>query len=347
MAAELQDIQLESVSRRYDGKAIVDAVDLTLHPGELTAVLGASGAGKSTLLRLIAGLEPVSGGTIRHGGAVWSDTRHTVPAEHRRVGLVFQDFALFPHLSAARNVAFGLAHLERAEARKLSLTWMDRLGLSARADAYPHELSGGEQQRVAIARALAPSPVALLMDEPFSGLDPERRDGVRETTLGLIAETGVPALLVTHQPEEALRHADKVAVMSSGRLLQCAAPLEVYLHPLDPVVAAALGPVSLLGTFQVSNGQVETPLGPLDVPPPIRDDRVTLGLREGALSVDAGGAIEARITGAALPGAVFRVPVSFGEFRLEAVLPEDDTVPAPGMPIRLRLNPRRLLWFPA
>jgi len=345
MVTELNDIRLEAVGRRYGGHAIVDAVDLTLHPGELTAILGASGAGKSTLLRLIAGLEPVSSGAIRHGGTLWSDTRHTVPAEHRRVGLVFQDFALFPHLSAARNVAFGLAHLDRSEARKLSLSWLDRLGLSARAEAYPHELSGGEQQRVAIARALAPSPVALLMDEPFSGLDPERRDGVRETTLGLIAETGVPALLVTHQPEEALRHADKVAVMSGGKLLQCAAPHDAYLRPSDPVVAAALGPVSLLGMFPVSDGRVDTPLGPLAVPPSIQDGRVTMGLREGALSVDAGGTIEARIVGAALPGAVFRVPVSVGDLGLEAVLQDEEAALVAGATIALRLNPRRLLWF--
>ena len=345
MADALLDICLAQVGRAYDGQAIVDGVDLRLAPGELTAILGASGAGKSTLLRLIAGLEPVSAGTIHHGATLWSDPARTVPAEQRRVGLIFQDFALFPHLSAARNVAFGLGHLPRAEQRRLSLDWLDRLGLSKRADAYPHELSGGEQQRVAIARALAPSPVAILMDEPFSGLDPERRDGVRETTLRLIAETGVPALLITHQPEEALRHAHRVAVMSEGRLLQCAAPEHVFFRPVNPVVASALGPVTLFGECEVRAGEALTPLGQMPVPEHAGATTVRLGLREGALRVDPGGAVSARVAGSALPDIVFRLPVELHGRRVDAVLPDGLDVPPVGSEVRLAVNPQRLLWF--
>ncbi|OZB13922.1 MAG: hypothetical protein B7X53_15040, partial [Hyphomonas sp. 34-62-18] len=173
-------LSAHGVTRRYGDRAVVDGVSLSLPPGQITALLGGSGAGKSTLLRLLSGLEGVDEGEIRLGEEVLSAHGRTVPAEKRRIGLIFQDFALFPHLTAARNVAFGLKHLPKAEAIARAQAWLARLGLEPRANAYPHELSGGEQQRVAIARALAPEPAAILMDEPFSGLDPSLRDSVRD-----------------------------------------------------------------------------------------------------------------------------------------------------------------------
>ena len=236
----------DGVCRDYGPTRVVSDVSLEIAPRKLTALLGGSGAGKSTLLRLFAGLEPVDAGEIYLGDNVMSRKGKTLRAEKRRIGLVFQDFALFPHLTAQQNVCFGLKHLKRGDAAHLALDWLNRLGLSERASAYPHQLSGGEQQRVAIVRALAPNPIAILMDEPFSGLDPALRTGVRKIALEAVRDAGIPALLVTHDADEALAFADHLAVMRSGVITQQGAPDHVYANPVDRQTAAALGPVNLI-----------------------------------------------------------------------------------------------------
>jgi iron(III) transport system ATP-binding protein len=258
---------LKGVRRDYDGAPALDDVTLSAPKGQVLALLGASGSGKSTILRLIAGLEPVDAGEIRFGDELVSAPGRTTPTEARRVGMVFQDYSLFPHLNAAANVAFGLERGARGEA----LAWLDRVGLAKRADAFPHELSGGEQQRVALARALAPKPRAILLDEPFSGLDPVLRAELRETTLDAIREAGATAVFVTHDAEEALLVADRLAILKQGRLLQEAAPREAYDHPANADAAAALGPVNLFDG-RVEGGAVATPFGRVAAP----------GLSEGA-----------------------------------------------------------------
>ncbi len=234
----------ENVTRRHKGGGGIESVSLALEPGRVTALLGPSGAGKSTLLRVFAGFEPIETGRVRAGETVLSEPGKLLPAEQRRIGLIFQDFALFPHLTALKNVAFGLSKHPRAEAE--ALHWLTRLGLSDRAGAYPSELSGGEQQRVAIARALAPSPRAILMDEAFSGLDPALSDAVREAAFGALAEAHIPALLVTHDPVEALAYADTIGVLHQGRLIQHGTADEVYFSPKSPEAAEALGAVNTL-----------------------------------------------------------------------------------------------------
>ncbi|MCR6643798.1 MAG: ABC transporter ATP-binding protein [Terricaulis sp.] len=252
----MSSVTLKNLRRVYDGKAVVDDVSLTAPEGKVLALLGASGSGKSTILRLIAGLEAVDGGEIWLGDEIASTRKRTAPAERpSRVGMVFQDYSLFPHLSAAANVAFGLTHLPRAAREALALEWLGRVGLGARGNAFPHELSGGEQQRVALARALAPKPRAVLLDEPFSGLDPALRDELRETTVQALAETGTTALFVTHDAEEALMVADRLAILKGGRLLQEAAPREAYDKPASLAAAAALGPIN------VFRGRVEKQRG--------------------------------------------------------------------------------------
>ncbi|RIJ22190.1 ABC transporter ATP-binding protein [Henriciella barbarensis] len=241
--SKLQPIHARGVTRRYDGRAVVRNASLTLQPGKITALLGQSGAGKSTLLRLFAGLEPVDSGEILHGDVPVSTISKHVPAEDRQIGLIFQDFALFPHLNAIDNVGFGLVRQNKDKRRETARHWLDRLGLSHRAKAYPHELSGGEQQRVSIARALAAQPVAILMDEPFSGLDVTLKSEVRHTALAAVAEAGIPALLVTHDASEAMRAADRIAVMSEGVILQEETPEKLYLEPVSMAVARALGPL--------------------------------------------------------------------------------------------------------
>ncbi|GAM99939.1 ferric iron ABC transporter ATP-binding protein [alpha proteobacterium U9-1i] len=266
-------ITLANVRRSYGGIAVVDDVSLTAPAAQVLALLGPSGSGKSTILRLIAGLEPVDAGEIKLGDETISTPTRTQAPEQRRVGMVFQDYALFPHLTALANVSFGL-DIKRANDQstidRQALAWLDRVGLAHRAKSYPHELSGGEQQRVALARALAPGPRAVLLDEPFSGLDPLLRSTLRETALAAIKDSGATAVFVTHDSEEALLVADRLAILKAGKLLQEAAPRHAYDHPASLDAAAALGPVNV---FQgaVANGRIATPFGDVHAP----------GLREG------------------------------------------------------------------
>jgi iron(III) transport system ATP-binding protein len=254
------EVRVENVRRVFAGRAAVDDITLTAPAGKVTALLGASGSGKSTLLRMIAGLEPVDGGRILLGDTVVSTTDKLVPAEARRIGFVFQDFALFPHMTAAQNVAFGLSEKERSARVKEATAWLDRVGLAHRAEAYPHELSGGEQQRVALARALAPRPRAVLLDEPFSGLDPTLRAELRDRTLDAIASIEATALFVTHDADEALYVADQIAILREGRLVQAASPRVLYDQPASPEAAAALGATNRFDGA-VRNGILTSPFG--------------------------------------------------------------------------------------
>jgi iron(III) transport system ATP-binding protein len=228
---------LDRVRQTYGTVAAVDEVSFSLAHGEILALVGHSGAGKSTLLRIAAGLErPVSGRVVIDNREVCSDKRF-VPAEHRGVGLMFQDYALFPHMTVLANVRFGLGKYARAEADRIARQALDNIGISAFANEYPHALSGGEQQRVALARALAPAPSFLLMDEPFSNLDRRTRDLVRDETVAMLRRTQTTAVLVTHDPEEAMRLADRVVLLSAGRVVQAGTVEELYRRPGSLFVA--------------------------------------------------------------------------------------------------------------
>lgn len=233
----------DSLSRTFSDRTVVDTASLRIEPGLVTALIGPSGSGKTTLLRMLAGMERPDSGSVHTGDSILSGPQDFVPIEKRRIGLVFQDFALFPHLSVLGNVMFGLQSLPKPERVSQADIWIDRLGLSHRRDAYPHHLSGGEQQRTAIARALAPDPVAILLDEPFSGLDPAMRDQVRSAALDAVRAANIPALLVTHDASEALVHADQIAVIHEGKILQTDSPETLYRTPVSEQVARALGPV--------------------------------------------------------------------------------------------------------
>ncbi|MEM1087358.1 MAG: ABC transporter ATP-binding protein [Pseudomonadota bacterium] len=240
-------LTLEDLHKRYGHVIALSNVNLTLNAGEITALLGPSGAGKSTLLRLVAGLELPTSGSIRANTDLISTPSKMTPPEQRGIGLVFQDFALFPNMTAAQNVAFALKGQGKTKRRDIALQWLKALGVAHRADAYPHQLSGGEQQRVAIARTIAAHPKAIMMDEPFSGLDPDNRDAVREASLNAIRKANIPALLVTHDPEEALAHADNVSIMARGEILQTGTPDDVYIRPASKTVASAFGSLYSLG----------------------------------------------------------------------------------------------------
>jgi iron(III) transport system ATP-binding protein len=260
-------LQIDNVSHAYDGVTVVDAFSLSVKSGELVCLLGPSGCGKSTALRLAAGLEPLQHGVIRLHGDVIADgaTGQAVPPEQRSVGLVFQDFALFPHLTVAGNVAFGLTALTGDLRRQRVAETLALVGMEAYAESYPYALSGGQQQRVALARALAPQPAVLLLDEPFSGLDARLREQVRDETLRVLKRIGTATLLVTHDPEEALFMADRVYLMERGRVIQTGAPSDIYHRPASEFVAKFFSNINeLYGVVQ--DGAAATPLGPVAAP---------------------------------------------------------------------------------
>ena len=247
----------DQICRRFGDHKVVDDVSLTLEPGEITALIGQSGSGKTTLLRLLAGMERCDSGRVLSGATELSSLGRHIPIEKRRIGLVFQDFALFPHLTALENVMFGLRDQSKDQRIANASQWLEKVGLSHRAEAYPHHLSGGEQQRTAIARALAPEPIAILLDEPFSGLDPTMRDQVRDVALQAVRDSGIPSLLVTHDANEALVHADKLAVIADGNILQTGAPEQVYTSPNTLETAKALGPVHQIETRNLPDNWVD------------------------------------------------------------------------------------------
>lgn len=253
-------LEIRNLRRAYDGRAVVDDVSLRIMPGQVTCLLGPSGCGKSTTLRMIAGVEMQDSGEIHVDGNLICDTVFRVPPERREIGLMFQDFALFPHLSVADNVAFGIKSRNKAERRARVAELLERVDLLRFIDGYPHQLSGGEQQRVALARALAPRPKIMLMDEPFSGLDNRLRDGIRDETLTILKEENTAVLLVTHEPDEAMRMADEIALMRDGRIVQQGAPYNVYTRPVDRAAVAFFSDANVLKA-EVSGALAQTPFG--------------------------------------------------------------------------------------
>lgn len=243
---------------------VVDAVSLTVQPGQVTCLLGPSGCGKSTTLRMIAGVEMQDAGEIYVDGQLICDTVYRVPPERREIGLMFQDFALFPHLSVSANVAYGLRGAAADKAARVS-EMLDRVRMTQHAQAYPHQLSGGEQQRVALARALAPRPRIMLMDEPFSGLDNRLRDGIRDETLEILKAEDTGVLLVTHEPDEAMRMADEIALMRDGRIIQKGAPYNVYMRPVDRAALAFFSDANVMRS-RVEGALAETPFGKVLAP---------------------------------------------------------------------------------
>ena len=285
---------LVGVDKHFGSVPAVRALDLEMPPGEVLTVIGPSGCGKSTLLRLIAGLERPDAGAITIAGEPVADGGAWVPPERRRVGLVFQDHALFPHLDVARNVAFGLRDLPRAGRSARVAEMLALVGLGHLERRHPHELSGGEQQRVALARALAPRPAIVLLDEPFSSLDENLRARVRADTLAVLRETGSAAIIVTHDQDEALSLGDRIAVMREGLVEQVGGPDAVYGSPATRFVATFMGEADFLpahvhhGVLTSEIGEVSRVSGwdgaDLDVEVMLRPHEVALTLDPGSES---------------------------------------------------------------
>jgi iron(III) transport system ATP-binding protein len=237
-------LRVVDVSKRFDDTVAVDRVSVELDPSELLALVGPSGCGKSTLLRLVAGLLAADAGSIELDGRLVDDGHQHVPPERRGVGLVFQEHALFPHLTVGENVAFGIRKQRGAEARVAHV--LELVGLADHRRRFPHELSGGERQRVALARALAPRPTLMLLDEPFASLDPNLRAQIRADVVHVLRSEGTPAVFVTHDQSEALAIGDRVAVMRAGSILQLDTPEGVFHEPCSTFVASFMGEASYL-----------------------------------------------------------------------------------------------------
>ena len=260
----MEGLHIHGASHAYGDHQVLDNVSLVVPGGELVCLLGPSGCGKSTLLRLAAGLEVLQEGSIVINDVTVATKDLHVPPEHRRIGLMFQDYALFPHLNVIDNVTFGLLGMPKPKARAIAKELLNQVHMVDFADAFPHMLSGGMQQRVALARALAPEPKLLLLDEPFSGLDTNMRANIRQDTLDVLRETGVATLMVTHDPEEAMYMADRIKVLGRhGLVLQTGNPHEIYNHPRDEFVARLFGLMNMVEGI-VHDSRVQTPFGQVE-----------------------------------------------------------------------------------
>jgi len=282
-------VEVRNLTKRYRQPAhlAVESLTLAVTAGEIICLLGPSGCGKTTLLRLIAGFETPDSGSVFIAGNEVAGDGQWIPAEHRRIGFVFQDYALFPHLSVLQNVAFGLRGMKRADREQRAAEVLDLVGLTIFAGRYPHQLSGGQQQRVALARALAPQPAVILLDEPFSNLDAALRGSTRDEVRAILKRTGTTAILVTHDQEEAMGFADRLAVMRAGRLEQEGAPETVYAQPHTAFVASFLGRTNLV-RGEGLGATVRTPLGDLPLARTTRG-QVMVSLRPEALVFRPGG----------------------------------------------------------
>jgi iron(III) transport system ATP-binding protein len=346
-------LSLRALTRRFGARVAVQDISLDVRRGEVLCLLGPSGCGKSTTLRIAAGLERPDSGLVFIGGRLVEGEGRHEPPETRHVGLMFQDYALFPHLTVKQNVAFGLAKLPRQQREARADEELARVGLTGLKDAFPHTLSGGEQQRVALARMLAPKPEVVLMDEPFSGLDAALRDEVRGATLKRLKDAGAAIVMVTHDADEAMRAGDKVALMRAGRVVQTGTPTEIYRQPADPQAAALFGGANVFHA-RVTNGWVASPFG----------QTPAKSVAEGAWAEILYRPASVRVAQMGVPARVLTVRPYAGQLEVEAAiaksaLPEGVEAPlyvraaaammmalAPGADIHLTAAPEDAFVFP-
>lgn len=352
-------LALEHVSHTFeDGTKVLSDISFSVTRGEIFCLIGPSGCGKTTTLRLAAGLERLGRGRITIDGRIVADGTTDIAPERRGVGFVFQDQALFPHLTVRDNVAFGIEHLSPRERDARVRDLLAQVSMADYADAFPHRLSGGQQQRVALARALAPDPPVILLDEPFSGLDTRLRSSVREDTLRVLKERGTTTLIVTHDPEEAMYVADTLALMRDGRIEQMGTPGDVYCRPVTPYVALFFSSANRVRGV-VEDGHVATPFGPITAQGFAEGTRAMVLMRPEALLIDRwGGQPPANSLGAA-EGTVVRARMlrqsvfthmDFGEFKGEKLYfharNPGHFMPEEGRRYRVFLDPDQTFVFP-
>ena len=342
-------LTIQSITCRYDTREVFRALSFEVAAGSIACLLGPSGCGKTTALRAIAGFEPVISGSIVLDGVVLSKPGQTLPPEQRQVGMVFQDYALFPHLTVAANIAFGLTHHTKAAREQLTTEMLALIRMDEYATSYPHQLSGGQQQRVALARALAPRPKLLLLDEPFSNLDTELRRSLSIEVRDILREHGTTAILVTHDQTEAFHVADVIGVMAEGKLWQWGTPRELYHEPHSPFVASFVAngqflPANILGGNRVASVFGETLLE--ETGAATQGTSVDLLIRPWNIMQDNAGPCAAQIISQQFNGAntITTVQLSDGT-RLNSQDPVLAALPE-NTPVRLNLNPRQIRVFP-
>lgn len=340
-------LTFSSVEVVLGSRTVLDRFSLALAPGEIVCLLGESGSGKSTVLRVAAGIQRIDAGTVRINDEIVSGPGVHVPPDRRGIGLMFQDFALFPHLTLLENVTFGLKRLGRAAAMAQARVALNRVGLADRENDYPHRLSGGQQQRLALARTIAPRPGILMLDEPFSSLDARLRESVRAETLAVLRETHATTIIVTHDPEEAMVLGDRIALLRHGRIAQIDTAAAIYDAPVDLNAARFLSPLSEIEAT-VRGGVAATPLGPVPSPGHAEGDRVIVAIRPV-------GAVDMATERPGIPGRIVskRHAVGFDlcEVRVEgienpiSIRQRSERQFVEGCDVFLTLNPEHVLVF--
>jgi iron(III) transport system ATP-binding protein len=342
-------LKLDDVCLCYTpGEDVVKHVSITLEKGQIACLVGPSGCGKTSLLRAIAGFEPICGGKIFCRDKLLNETYKGVAPEKRNIGIVFQDFALFPHLSVEDNIGFGLAHLSAKERSAETKRWLEWVDLSDVAHRYPHEISGGQQQRVALARALAPQPELLLMDEPFSQLDPDLRAHLLEKLRDILRSLGITAILVTHHPEDSFLVADYLGLMKQGKLVQWGSPYEVYHEPKTPFVAHFMGCSAFLtGEYQGAR-DLQTELGPLTLKAPLSIEAqksVKILVRPDDVLHDDASPMKARVVAKSFHGAYYTYKLSLPSGEQIFALVQSHHNHAEGSWIGIRLEMDHVVCF--
>ena len=343
-------LEFDQLQHAYNGTPSVNDVSFYVERGEVVSLLGPSGCGKTTLLRLAAGLEKPLAGRIRLDGHLLSDNQVTVPPEQRGIGYMFQDYALFPHLTVLQNVTFGLSN-RGSEATRRGLDVLEQVGIENAADLFPHELSGGQQQRVALARALAPNPAVILLDEPYAGLDSRLRERIRDEMLHVLRAANAVALMVTHDAEEAMFMSDRIVVLRNGKVVQSGRPVNLYCQPNSAFVAEFFGEVNRVEGV-VANKKVSTPLGDFDAPGGLNNGcEASVIIRHEALFIDPGNdgviaeVMESRLLGRASL-IHLSVPTGRSQIHLHARIPGLNSIEV-GSQVRVRVDPSQAFVFEA
>lgn len=337
----MSQLKLEQVEIRYGQTTAVHAVDLQVNQGQIACLLGPSGCGKTTLLRAIAGFEPLSQGRISLNGEIISSAQHTLATEQRKIGMVFQDYALFPHLSIAENIRFGIRKQPRKAQKQRIKELLALVSLTGYERRYPHELSGGQQQRIALARALAPKPALLLLDEPFGSQDTELRENLAREVREILKQEDITALLVTHDQHEAFAMADEIGVLQAGRLQQWGSAYELYYQPQNAFVASFIGQGSLING-QLQNGKILTSLGEFDYSTPnnLNPEAVAMLIRPEHVQLKPLAAQQALITSKVFRGNEYLYNLQLSNQETLLALASSEQTYKIGEPIGLELNQR-------
>ncbi len=342
-------LEVIDASVGYHGHTVVHDASFQLAQGTIGCLLGPSGCGKTTLLRAIAGFEPLQTGMIRLNAKTVSQRERTVPPENRLVGMVFQDFALFPHLNVSQNIAFGIRHWSTTERQHRIHALLNLMGLKDYSMTYPHQLSGGQQQRVALARALAPKPDLLLLDEPFSSMDVELREGLAQEVRSILRKEHITAILVTHDQLEAFAMADEIGVINNGTIMQWDTGYNLYHRPVNRFVADFVGQGVLLSGKVVNAYQLETELGKIDGKPPPGCQRgcpVDVLIRPDDVVHDDRSNLKAKIVGRAFRGAEFLYSLLLPSGSKVLCLATSHDAHDIGEQIGIRLDLSHLVVFP-